>query len=218
MNEILQAILTPAVGIAISPFPIVGLILILLSKKARVNSIFYALGWLVGNAAVFVVAMTLIGSVNNSSDPSTIMRIVYIVLGALLILVAAMQFRKRPRGNQKAKTPGWFDKMSKIKPLGAAGFGFLLSALNPKNLLLGISAGVAAGALNVSSSNEIWGAVIFVVIASITIVVPVVAFLIAGKRLNHVLDSMRGWLVQNNAVIMAILLFVIGLNIITKAF
>ncbi len=40
MGSAFSAILSPAVGILISPFPIVGLILILLSNKARINSIF----------------------------------------------------------------------------------------------------------------------------------------------------------------------------------
>lgn len=217
MNEIIQAILTPAFGVAISPFPIVGLILILLSKKSRINSIFYALGWIAGNTAVFVLALTAIGAVDNSDGASSVQRIVYAALGTLLILVAFSQFRKRPKLGEKAQTPGWFAKMSKIGPAGAAGFGIVLSALNPKNLLLGISAGVAVGALDTSTTNQIWATLIFVAIGSITIIVPVVTFLIAGRRLNKLLDATRDWLVQNNSIIMAVLLFMIGINIITKA-
>lgn len=218
MSQIFAAILSPAVGVLISPFPIVGLILILLSDKARVNSLFYMAGWILGNAAVFAISMYFMG-MNSSSqdDPSTLAKIIALILGILLIALSVKEFRGRPKAGEEAKTPKWFDKMSKIESLGAAGFGLFLSALNPKNALLSISAGTAVGALKLSSGYEISAIILYTLIASCSIIVPTVAFLIAGKRLDKMLDSMRIWLVHNNAVIMSVLMLMIGLNMIGKA-
>ncbi|HBL8262361.1 TPA: GAP family protein, partial [Listeria monocytogenes] len=47
---------------------------------------------------------------------------------------------------------------------------------------------------------------------------PTIAFLLAGSKLNNVLDSTRKWLIQNNSVIMAVLFLFIGLSVISKAF
>lgn len=219
MGQAMSAILSPAVGVMISPFPIVGLILILLSDKARQNSVAYMLGWFLGNAAIFTIAMLCMGAgTQTQSDPSTLAKVVYIVLGALLILAALHEFSKRPKHGEEPETPKWFAKMSEIGPKGAVGFGLLLSALNPKNALLSISAGVGVGALQLSGGQEFLSALIFTALASCSIIIPTIAFLVAGHRLDKFLDSVRGWLVQNNAVIMSVLFLLIGVNIITKAF
>ncbi|WP_270997374.1 GAP family protein [Listeria seeligeri] len=219
MDSAVSAILSPAVGILISPFPIVGLILILLSNKARINSIFYTVGWIVGNIAVFFIGLFLMGSaVSSSGEQSMLVKIVLIVLGVLLILLGAHDFMKRPKDGEKATTPQWFEKMSNIKPGGAMFFAFVLSAVNPKNMLLSLTAGVSVGTLNLAGGQEITATIIFGIIACCSIYIPTIAFLIAGNKLNNVLDNMRKWLIQNNSVIMAVLFLFIGLNIISKAF
>lgn len=219
MGQAISTILSPAVGVLISPFPIVGLILILLSDKARSNSLFYMLGWIFGNGAVFTVAMLFMGAgLRAGGEPGTIAKVIFLILGSLLILCAIREFSKRPRRGEEPKTPKWFAKMSKINPAGATGFGLFLSALNPKNALLSLSAGAGVGMLDLPAALNIAAAVLFTLIASCSIIVPVIAFLIAGRRLEHILDSVRDWLIQNNAVIMSVLLLVIGINIIGKAF
>lgn len=219
MSQAFSAILSPAVGVLISPFPIVGLILILLSGKARLNSICYTLGWVLGNAAVFTIAMLCMGAGTRAqSGPGTLARVISAVLGVLMLLAATHEFSKRPKKGAEPKTPKWFAKMSKIGPWGAAGFGLFLSALNPKNALLSLSAGAGAGALDLPAAQGTLAAVVFTALASSSIIVPAIAFLIAGKRLSALLDSVREWLIQNNAVIMSVLFLMIGLSMIGKAF
>ncbi len=48
MAPVIGEILPLALGIAISPIPIIAAILMLLSPKARVTSIGFLLGWVVG--------------------------------------------------------------------------------------------------------------------------------------------------------------------------
>jgi len=103
--------------------------------------------------------------------------------------------------------------MTAIKALG---LGFLLSAVNPKNLLLGISAGVIIGDGNLSVGDAVLVIVVFVLIAGCTVLIPVVGYLIASTRMAGPLDRLREWLVDNNATIMAVLLLVIGVSVIGK--
>lgn len=218
MGQAFSAILSPAVGVLISPLPVVGLILILMSTRARSNSIFFMLGWIVGNAVVFLIGMLCMGTGFSRGEPGTVRSIVSLVLGALLILCAVREFMKRPRRGEEPKTPGWFAKITQIGMVGASGFGLFLSALNPKNALLSLSAGTGVGALGLPVMQQAMSAILYVLIASASIIVPTVAFLLAGHRLDKTLDALREWLVQYNAVIMSILLLMIGLNMIGKAF
>jgi hypothetical protein len=58
--------------------------------------------------------------------------------------------------------------------------------------------------------------VVFTVIAAASVAIPVIAYLVAAKRMAAPLESLRTWLVQNNATVMAVLLLVIGVVIIGK--
>nr|WP_279388344.1 GAP family protein [Novosphingobium sp. PhB57] len=89
-------------------------------------------------------------------------------------------------------------------------------AANPKNLTVGISAGVVFGAANFSGGAAVTVAVLYVLLASSTVLVPVSAFLLAWQRVKPWLDEMRDWLTQHNAAIMSVLLLVIGMMMAGK--
>jgi hypothetical protein len=91
-----------------------------------------------------------------------------------------------------------------------------LSAVNPKNLLLAVSAGLIVGAAGLTFSQASVVIIIFVLLAACTVIIPVIGYLIASARLAGPLDKLREWLVANNATIMAVLLLVIGVAVIGK--
>ncbi len=108
-------------------------------------------------------------------------------------------------------------KIDELKPGAAFGLGFLLSALNPKNLLLAVAAGVSIGALPLSTGETVGAVAVFTVIAAISVLVPVIAYLIAGPRLDPTLDTAKGWLIGNNAAVMAVLFLVFGVSLFGDA-
>lgn len=216
--ELISQLLTPALGIAISPLPIVGLILILLGESAKRNSLFFSVGWLLGNLITFILALFFMGVTTGSSDTGMIQKIVFAVLGGLLIYIAVKTFMKRTKVGEEPKTPKWFAKMTSLKPAGAVGFGIVLSSANPKNLLLSLSAGAAAGAVTQSISEDGLAILLFGLIATSTIVIPTILFSFMGDKISHKLDEMKNWLIYNNDTITAVMLLFIGIKILGKAF
>lgn len=105
-------------------------------------------------------------------------------------------------------------RIDELRPGAAFGLGFLLSALNPKNLLLAVAAGASLGALPLTTGETVAAVAVFTAIAALTVVVPVVAYLIAGARLDPTLDRTKAWLIGNNTAVMAVLLFVFGVNLL----
>jgi threonine/homoserine/homoserine lactone efflux protein len=99
----------------------------------------------------------------------------------------------------------------------AFGLGFLLSALNPKNLLIAASAGVTIGGAGLDVFPESVAAGIFVLCATSTVWVPVAAFLVASERLRGPLDALHRWLVRENNVVMTVLLAFIAVLMLGKA-
>ena len=112
--------------------------------------------------------------------------------------------------------PKWMSAIDSMTAGKAFGLGFLLSAVNPKNLLMAISAGLIVGGAGLTVGQMAVVIIIFVLLAASTVLVPVVGYLIAAARLAGPLDKLREWLVDNNAVIMAVLLLVIGVSLIGK--
>lgn len=218
MGAVIGEILPLALGVAISPIPIIAAILMLLSPKARVTSVGFLLGWIVG-IVLAVTVFTLLSSVLPDEDADTsapIRGTIQLVLGALLILLAVRNWRARPRPGQEPTLPAWMQAIDTFGFGKAFGLGFLLSALNPKNLLMGAGAGTAIGGGALSGGEPALVIAIYTVLAASTVLVPVVGYLLAADRLGGVLEAMRGWLQKENAVIMAVLLLVIGVSMIGK--
>ena len=217
MGAVIGEILPLAVGIAISPIPIIAVILMLLSPRPKGASVGFMIGWVAG-IIVAVVVFTLLSSVipQNAGRPSKTSGIIKIIFGALLLFLALRQWRGRPAKGEQAVMPKWMSAIDSMTAGKAMGLGFLLSAVNPKNLILAVSAGLIIGAAGLALGQAAVAIAIFVVLAACTVIIPVIGYLIASARLAGPLDRLRGWLVENNATIMAVLLLVIGVVLIGK--
>ncbi|WP_136707638.1 GAP family protein [Agromyces sp. H66] len=218
MGAVIGDILPLAVGIAISPIPIIAAILMLLSPKARRTSVGFMAGWVLG-IAVAVTAFTLLSSVLPESDPDAskpVTAVIRLLLGAGLLFLALRQWRSRPAPGEEPPLPKWMSGIDAMTAGRALGLGFLLAAVNPKNLLLGAAAGLAVGSAGLDVGAVVLALIVFTVIAAASVAVPVIAYLVASDRMAAPLERLRGWLVHNNATVMAVLLVVIGVVLIGK--
>ncbi|WP_280231668.1 GAP family protein [Nocardia cyriacigeorgica] len=214
MGTVIGDLLPLAVGVAISPIPIVAAILMLLSADAGKTSTGFGLGWVVGIVVVTGVVVALSGSLSGSGDeqPSTAAAWIKIVLGVLLIALAVKQWLDRA----DTSVPGWMQAIDEFGFGKAAGLGILLSAVNPKNLLLCLSAGVVIGTSGLSAGGDVAAIVIFTVLAASTVLVPVIGYAVAADKLRGGLDTMKAWLQANNHIVMAIVLLVMGAVVLGK--
>lgn len=218
MVDVIGEILPLALGITISPIPIIAAILMLLSPRAKGTSVGFLLGWVTG-IIVAVTFFTLISQFLPEDDPDAsqpVAGIVKLVLGALLILLAVKQWRDRPQADEVPELPGWMKAIDSMTPIKATGLGFLLSALNPKNLIMGAGAGVTIGGAGLASGDIVVAIAVFTIIAAASVAVPVIAYLAAANKIAGPLDALRQWLTKENNVVMATLLLVIGVVMIGK--
>ncbi len=218
MGTVIGEVLPLALGILISPIPVIATILMLLAPQARAASVGFMVGWLAG-IVVALVAFVLLSSVipAQHDDPSQpVAGVVKIMLGLLMLLIAARQWRGRPHDGEEPALPGWMAAIDKMTLARAVGLGFALAAVNPKNLLMTASAGVLVGTADLSTGEVAAVVAVFTVIAGASVMVPVAGYLLARDRMSGPLQSLRVWLVHNNATVMAVLLLVIGVTMIGK--
>ena len=218
MNEVIGAVLPLALGVAVSPIPIIAAILMLLSPRARSTGLGFLVGWVLG-IVVAVVVFTLIAALipqGSSDEAKPVAGVVKLVLGLLLLLLAARQWRGRPKSGETPALPKWMAAIDSMTAVRAIAIGFLLSAVNPKNLLMAAGAGVEIGSAGLDGGQTTIAIAVFVLLAASTVAVPVIGYLVASARMKAPLESMRKWLVHNNATVMAVLLLVIGVVMVGK--
>ena len=212
----LGSLLPLAIAIAISPIPIIACILMLFSARARLNGPAFLIGWVAGVTLVTLIVFRLsdaTGATDEASGPS-LGDIVILLLGLGAIALGVKQWRGRPKPGEEAAMPKWMQAIDGFTPVKALGIGVVLSALNPKNLGLAIAAGVVIDQATAAGGNAIAMEILFVVIASVSIAVPVVYMLVGGEGAKHTLDGWKTGLQANNAAVMAVLFIVIGAKLV----
>jgi hypothetical protein len=207
-----------ALGVALSPIPIIAVVLMLTTQRARVNGTVFVTGWLAGLAVAGAIALSIAGPADASSSgaPATWVSWLKVVLGAALLLVAALQFRNRPRNGDRVELPKWMGRVDELKPLPAAGLG-VLAGLNPKNLLLVAAAAAAIAQTGISGGEQAIAYLVFALVGTLGVGTPVGIYFVMGARSEKPLSELKDWMAQNNAVIMAVICLIIGVKLIGDA-
>jgi threonine/homoserine/homoserine lactone efflux protein len=218
MGRGISEVLPFAIGVAVSPIPIIAVILMLFSSRAKVNGPVFLLGWVIGLSVVVAIVYGIAHAANAATDSTSSDTISWIKvgLGAVLLGAARRQYAKRPAPGEEAAMPKWMATVDHIKPGAAFGLGIVLSAVNPKNLIL--AAGAAAGVAQVNDSvgDAVVALIVFVVIASLSVGGAVAYYLFGGQKAHAHLDDLKSWLTVHNAAVMSVLLLVIGVVLIAK--
>jgi hypothetical protein len=218
MGDVIGELLPLALGVAVSPVPIIAVILMLLAPRAMASAWSFLAGWVVGIAVALTIVAVVVDPVDDSGDsgPSALSGWLRIALGVLLVLLAVRQWRGRPRHGEPTTLPRWMAAVDDVTPARAAGLGALLSGLNPKNLALCAAGGVAIGSSGLNGSEAVTAGAVFVVVGAVSVAVPVVGYALAEKQMRDALDDLRGWLTDHNAAVMTVLLLTIGMVSIGK--
>jgi hypothetical protein len=117
MGSVIGELLPLAIGVAISPIPIIAVILTLLTKRATGNSASFLVGWVAGIVLVTTVILAVVGqAANTSTDPSTLSSVLKLIFGVLLLSLAAKQWRERPGPGESGAMPNWMDAIESFTP------------------------------------------------------------------------------------------------------
>jgi threonine/homoserine/homoserine lactone efflux protein len=216
MGQAIGQILPLGVAVAVSPVPIIGVVLMLATPQARSNGPAFLVGWMVGLAVLGAVVLLIASgaSASNAGQPADWVGVLKLVLGALLLLMAVKQWRGRPRGDAQAQLPAWMRAIDDFKAPKASGMGALLAAVNPKNGLITISAASAIAQTGISAGEQAVALAVFIIIATAGVATPIAIYFLMGDRSARLLWELKDWMGHNNAAIMAVLLLVIGAKLI----
>ncbi|AWZ03601.1 MULTISPECIES: GAP family protein [unclassified Streptomyces] len=213
MGDAIGQMLTSAVGIAISPLPLIAVILMLTTPRGRLNGVAFAAGWTF-SLAVLVTAIVLASvgakSVRAGGGAATWTLWLKLALGLLFLLMGLKQWRKRPREGHEAEPPGWMKTIDRFTPGKSAGLAAALAVANPKNLVLAVGGAVSVASSTADSGGKAVAAVLMVLIASVCTTLPVAVYLLGGDKATRILADWKQGMARHNTAIMTTVLVILG--------
>jgi hypothetical protein len=210
---VLGQLIPLALVVALSPLTIIpAIVLVLQSDRARSTGLAFLSGWLCGLAAttaVFVQLPRLLDGFNRPAPGWAAW--VRIAVGVALVAFAGWRWVTRHR---VTKQPAWLNRLSRMTPVGAAAIGFGLILVNPKVLVMNAAAGLAIGTAGWGVAGTWLAVAYYTVLAGSTVLIPILAYAIAGQRVDHQLVRLKQWMERQHAALMAGFLAVVGLLLV----
>jgi threonine/homoserine/homoserine lactone efflux protein len=212
-GSVLTELIPLALVVALSPLSIIPAVLVLHTARPRPTGLAFLVGWLIGLAALTAIFLQVSSLASGLDKPPSWAAWVRIVAGTALIVFGVYRFLTRKRSTH---TPGWMRSMGKLTPARAGLAAAALTVVNPKVLFVCAAAGLAIGTAGLGAAGA-WSAVVwYVVVAGSTVAIPILAYALAGDRLDEPLTRLREWMERQHAVLVAAILIVIGLLVLYK--
>ena len=192
-------------GIALQPFRLSAFILILSTKGGTRKGLGFILGWLACLVLVIAVVVLITGGrpVRFHTLPATVVQTAKLALGIALIVIAAVQSRKRGRPRILTILLTRLDTMS---PWTAAVIGVIVQ---PWTL---VAAGaVTATQARLSSAGDYLALVSFCLLATSSFVVLELYSVRAPAAASTRLTALRDWLDTHGNQVIIVVCLVLGL-------
>jgi hypothetical protein len=203
MIAAIGASLPMSVGVALSPVPVAAVMVLMLTPRARINAPFFLVGWMLGILTVSAIILLLPGLETSQGGPTVFSGYVKIFLGCILLAMSIRRWRMRPAPDDIVEIPPVLARLNEFGPLHSMAAGFLLSGVNPKNLILVIAGASTIGASPISAGPQLGALLVFTVIGSVTVAIPVFAHVLFRNPVEAVFGHWKKWLIRNNVSILA---------------
>ena len=208
-------LLPAAAAVALSPFPVVAVVVVLGTPRARTNGPAFAIGWTAGlTVLTAIVAAVTSGASDADSTPSTALGVVRVVVGLVFLGLAVKTWRGRPPAGEAVEMPGWMASLDDATPGRTLLLGAAHSGLTPKNIALAISGVSAISQAGLDGTEATLAAAAFVLVGSSTVLVAVGADLLAAERAAGPLAAVKRFMIDHNTAIMLVVLVLLGANIL----
>ena len=218
MVSAILGMLPLGLGIALNPLAIVAGILMVRTAHARRNGIAFAAGWMLGLGLLLVLSTRLVqlqlrgarGALTN------LPAIIWVAIGAILLLAAARAWRGRPLPGEDPEPPSWLRAIDRAEVGRAFGMGLFLATVSLRNVALLAAAGGAAGQADLGPLELVLAAAAFIAISSAGILVPLLVRLVGGAGADARLEQWSTWLNRNVSTITGGVLGVLGAYLLVR--
>jgi cytochrome c biogenesis protein CcdA len=213
VSETAPRILLYALVAGLSPLALLSTLAVLGSGRRRANGSAFGFAFLLAQSTVLLIAI-LVGSAatpDRERHHETLAAALELALG--LALLALAWRARRPRVPQQpsgeSRTKALLAKLRGLRPATAFSVGALLGVGGVKRLTITLFSGATIAVAALTRADEATLGILYVLIASLLVWLPVAVYLIAGKRADELTESTEAWLIANRlrATLLSTLVF-----------
>jgi hypothetical protein len=212
VGDLIGELLALALGVMVSPIAVMVVIVLLAGAGGRGRAVLYVVGWVAGLLLVGGLVLVLVDAATDSAsgDPGRPAGVIKLVLGGVLLALAARTWLGRPRAGEAAPLPGWMSSLETVAPARALVLGATFASVKPKNVALTVGAATSIAEAGLAPGPSLAMLIAYVLVASLSVAAPLLVAVAMGTRAAGVLEGWKGWLGANNSALVALVLLVLG--------
>jgi hypothetical protein len=213
MGQALLQLIPLALGAALSSVPITATVFILLSDSRDRSGPAFLAGTVLGTFAAVTLA-TVAGQVlpGRSRQQDDLIGTLEVAVGSAMVLLGLITLARRGRTGS-GRGASWMDNIGSFGPVPVFGIALALN-VRPKAVLLVTAAGLAISRANLRFEENLVLAVLYVALATITVVVPIVATILAPTWMEPRLLSIKAWIAGHATAISGVMAMLVGVFVI----
>lgn len=189
-----------------------AVIALLMTPKAKTSALAFLSGWLFGILGIGTIVILLPGVLTIHGELSDTTGIIKTILGLTLLVLIIPLWKRRPKPGEPMPLPRMFKEIDKFGLGKSFVVGFLSTALSIKNFALSASAAAHIDATSLVDYFETFiGLFIFSILASITIIAPIIIYFISPSKMAKLGVDFNAWILKYYTPILITLFFVFGL-------
>jgi len=210
MANVLSQMILLGLAAAFSTVPVTAAIFLLLSDRRVAAAFPFMAGTVIGTFSALTIATLLSASLpGRPHEQHELIDRLKLWIGIALVLLGLFALVRQSRVERAPRRPAWLDGIASFGPLPALGIGLALN-LRPKALLLVGAGSLAITGGGLTDPSALVAIIVYTLVASSTVVAPVVAAALFPERMEPRLVATRDWLTGNAAVIGAGFVILIG--------
>lgn len=205
-----------ALGAAVSPTALMGIILLLsISKNPKISGIGYYVGSIVLVLIVVAIGFILGTGVSNATPhPNPLLAAIDLILGVILLIMGIIRIF-RPQKSPKHRFNGDHPDASGFMVfLKGVSFGFLMFLINFSTTIIVLEAGKIISTSTAPATGKGIATVILILITLLVCEIPLLIYFLLPERSERILSKINVWMQKNGHILMGIVILAIGLYLL----
>jgi len=216
-NNPAVVVVTLGLAMSASPFGILGVVVLLGSRRPLANAWAFTIGWATSITVFGLVTYRLAAqsststststSTSRSTSAATISQAALgFALGAVLLVLGLRLWLTRHRQGKSSSEPKWMTQAERISPVFAFGLGLFLPTWG---MIVPAVGQIAGAGLSRGASLALFG--VFVLMATSTLLLPVLVYTFRRQWSASMLAGWQAWLLTNARAVIAVICLVLGI-------
>jgi hypothetical protein len=214
-------VLLYALVAATSPLALGATLAVLRSQHARINGLAFAIGFVATQAAVCLLAFALDAASLTERDDDHVIGSVLALLFGVALLCAAGYLWRHPRHHEARplgpRTRAMLTRLEQLTLPAALGTGIALGFGGPKRLSVTIVVAATISSADLALDQEISLVVLYVLMATVLVWIPVVLFVVFGPRASDVMATAQEWVYAHEQPLTFWPTLVLGVVLVVEA-